>query len=71
MTSIEEELKQISLFMDEGRYQKALQAVKEMEIRTGLTDTDNILLLLRKSEILELMGEHDQAFNIAHHSYQE
>ncbi len=69
--SIEEELKQIMIFIYEGQYKKALLKVEETGKKPGLSDTDTILLLLRKSEILDLMGEYNQAFDIAHHSYQK
>ncbi|MHA2139136.1 MAG: tetratricopeptide repeat protein [Candidatus Hodarchaeales archaeon] len=69
--SIKEEFKQIKLFMYEGRYHKALQEVKGTENKLGLTDTEIILVSLLKCEIFELMGEYDQAIDLAHHLYQE
>ncbi|MHA1977503.1 MAG: tetratricopeptide repeat protein [Candidatus Hodarchaeales archaeon] len=71
MTSIKEELKQIMTFMHEGHYEKGLQEIEELESKTGLSDADTIALLLQKSEILEILGEYNHAFEIAHHSFLE
>ena len=69
--NIKEEIKRLDLVIYKGYYQKALQKVEEIGKTPGLTNKAKIRLLLRKSEILDLLGEYDQSFDIAHHSYLE
>ncbi len=68
---IEQELKQVEQLTFKGQYEEALQKVEALEKVTGLTDDEYLSYLLLKSEILYLIGEYDQALNIANQSFQE
>ncbi|MHA2299310.1 MAG: tetratricopeptide repeat protein [Candidatus Hodarchaeales archaeon] len=68
--TVEEELKQVKELIYKGHYQKALQELGKLESRE-LADEDRLVCQLQKCSILTIMGNFENALNLANQVFQD